>query len=169
MDTKIDNTGYSFSERENIREIYKKVEPGKPMTPYLFDLKLSNIEHLTWNLLRGFPYTRNFKPEYPIGRYFVDFGDPVHKVAIECDSKEFHKDKTKDKKRQDEIISMGWKVIRFPSSAILSMIYENRILPLYEYEEIDECQMKSLIEENKGKCIACYLMSDEFKKLMKAI
>jgi hypothetical protein len=29
-------------------------------------------------------------PQYPVGRYFVDFGNPVHKVAIECDGARWH-------------------------------------------------------------------------------
>ena len=143
------------------------MEPGDKSTPYLFDLKLSSIENLTWNSLRELPYTRNFKPEYPIGKYFVDFGDPVFKIAIECDSKKFHKNKEKDRKRQDDILSMGWRVIRFSSRMILSMIYENKIIPLYESGEIDESELIELVEKNKENCIGCYLRSSEFKTLMK--
>jgi very-short-patch-repair endonuclease len=51
-------------------------------------------------------------PQYPIGRYFADFANPVAKVAIECDGKEFHKNVEKDSKRQSEIESMGWHVYR---------------------------------------------------------
>ena len=41
-----------------------------------------------------------FYPQYPIGKYFVDFADPVKKIVIECDGKKYHQDKEKDKRRQ---------------------------------------------------------------------
>jgi len=51
-------------------------------------------------------------PQYPVGKYFVDFGNPVAKVAIECDGKAFHMDRAKDDLRQSEIEAMGWTVYR---------------------------------------------------------
>jgi hypothetical protein len=55
-----------------------------------------------------------FYPQYPVGRVFVDFGNPVAKVAIECDGAEFHKDWRKDEARDTELARMGWTVYRFP-------------------------------------------------------
>jgi len=51
-------------------------------------------------------------PQWPVGRFFVDFANPVAKVAIECDGKAFH-DVERDAKRQGEIEAMGWAVYRF--------------------------------------------------------
>lgn len=50
-------------------------------------------------------------PQYPVGRFFVDFANPVAKVAIECDGADFH-DAEKDAARDKELRSMGWIVYR---------------------------------------------------------
>jgi very-short-patch-repair endonuclease len=53
-----------------------------------------------------------FYPQFPIGRFFADFANPVARVAIECDGKEFHLDREADERRQAEIEAMGWTVYR---------------------------------------------------------
>lgn len=53
-------------------------------------------------------------PQFPVGRYFVDFGNPVAKVAIECDGKDFHQDKAKDAARDADLAQLGWTVFRIP-------------------------------------------------------
>lgn len=51
-------------------------------------------------------------PQYPVDRFFVDFGNPVAKVAIECDGAQWHADKSKDAQRQSAIEAKGWTVYR---------------------------------------------------------
>lgn len=51
-------------------------------------------------------------PQYPVGKVFVDFANPVAKVAIECDGKEFHQDVRKDIERDRLLESLGWRVYR---------------------------------------------------------
>lgn len=51
-------------------------------------------------------------PQYPVGCYFVDFGNPVVQVAIECDGAKWHQDADKDLARQRAIEAMGWRVYR---------------------------------------------------------
>jgi len=51
-------------------------------------------------------------PQYPVDRFFVDFANPVAKVAVECDGRDFHVDKEKDKRRDDILSAIGWKVYR---------------------------------------------------------
>jgi hypothetical protein len=48
-------------------------------------------------------------PQYPVGRFFVDFANPVAKVAIE-----YHLDRAKDQARDAELAGMGWTVYRIP-------------------------------------------------------
>ncbi|PZX29445.1 uncharacterized protein DUF559 [Cupriavidus phytorum] len=43
----------------------------------------------------------------------MDFGNPVIKIAIECDGAQYH-DAGKDAKRDAELLEMGWRVIRIP-------------------------------------------------------
>jgi very-short-patch-repair endonuclease len=51
-------------------------------------------------------------PQYPVGRFFVDFANPAAKVAVECDGAAWHTDAEKDRARQAEIGKMGWSVYR---------------------------------------------------------
>jgi len=51
-------------------------------------------------------------PQYPVDRFFVDFGNPVAKVAIECDGAAFHLDKAKDAERDRILAALGWTVHR---------------------------------------------------------
>ena len=57
-------------------------------------------------------------PQLPVGRYFVDFGNPVARVAIECDGKDFH-DECRDSLRDAELSRSGWRVWRVPGWACL--------------------------------------------------
>lgn len=52
-------------------------------------------------------------PQFPVGRYFVDFGNPVARVALECDGASFH-DANKDAARDAELNKLGWTVLRIP-------------------------------------------------------
>lgn len=68
------------------------------------------IENDMWGELRsaGLP---SFWPQLPVGRYFVDFGNPVLKIAIECDGQEFH-NPADDFIRDSELATMGWQTFR---------------------------------------------------------
>jgi very-short-patch-repair endonuclease len=70
------------------------------------------IEFSLWQDIRG--YGLDLWPQLPVGRFFVDFGNPVARVAIECDGKQWHRDKAKDAARDQELEEMGWRVIRIP-------------------------------------------------------
>jgi very-short-patch-repair endonuclease len=52
-------------------------------------------------------------PQFPVGRYFVDFGNPAARIAIECDGKAFH-DVEKDAARDADLNRLGWTVLRIP-------------------------------------------------------
>lgn len=85
------------------------------LDPYEWDtpksgIRLTPIEAAVWEELRNQDVV--MYPQYPVGRYFVDFGNPVAKVAIECDGAAWHKDVEKDSRRQSEIVSMGWRMYR---------------------------------------------------------
>lgn len=71
---------------------------------------LTPIEYNVWSDIKylGLP----FYPQFPVGRYFIDFADPIKKIGIEVDSKQWHTDKDKDEKRQKELEKLGWRIIR---------------------------------------------------------
>lgn len=103
-----------------IRDAYAVVAPdlmrGIKHSPYDLgvDWKMSPIEKLVWSDIRflGLP----LYPQFPVGRYFIDFADPYRKIGIEVDSIQWHQDKEKDAKRQREIENMGWKIFRITSA-----------------------------------------------------
>ena len=90
----------------SIMENYPKTDPN------FFDWTsiMSVAEKFVWSEIRsiGLPMF----PQFPVLGYFVDFADPVKKIAIEVDGREFHKDYAKDNKRQREIESGGWTFYR---------------------------------------------------------
>jgi hypothetical protein len=87
------------------------------------------------------PIIRGLVCQYPIGRYRVDFAIPDEKIAIEIDGREFHSTAdqlTKDARRQREIQSLGWTVIRFSGSEIYENAYicANKIRNLIGIREL---------------------------------
>lgn len=100
-----------FSILKEIKENYKIWKPrSDPYSFYNWLNFLTPIEHNVWANIRylGIP----FYPQFPVGKYFIDFADPIKKIAIEVDGKEWHKDKLKDKLRDSNLNKMGWQVIR---------------------------------------------------------
>lgn len=88
------------------------------VSPYSWEVdagvSLTPIESAMWSDLRMEGAV--FYPQYPALGYFLDFANPVAKVAIECDGKAFHKDKAKDALRDAKLAEHGWKVYRFTGS-----------------------------------------------------
>jgi len=119
-----------------ILQYYKMAEPailnGTRIGPYGIGLDnyLTPIERALWNDIRcmGLP----FYMQYPVGRRFVDFGDPVYQIAIEADGKEFHtpeKDAAKDRDLERE----GWRVFRVTGhDCMYARAPLAEILPMYE-------------------------------------
>lgn len=99
-----------------LRRLYAYLTPrllaGERWSPYLWDWApvFTPIERDIWFSIRsiGLP----FFPQYPILRFFVDFADPVTRLVIECDGKQWH-DEKKDAARDTLIKAEGWRVFRF--------------------------------------------------------
>ena len=69
------------------------------------------IEAAAWSDIRsaGLPLW----PQLPVGRFFLDFGNPVTKVALECDGRQWHSAE-KDAPRDAWLRARGWTVFRVP-------------------------------------------------------
>lgn len=69
------------------------------------------IEQEAWYHIRraGLPLW----PQLPVAGFFLDFGNPVAKVALECDGAGFH-DPKKDAARDRKLASLGWTIYRAP-------------------------------------------------------
>lgn len=80
---------------------------------------LSPIEEAMWAEIRYEGAV--LYPQHPVGNFFVDFGHPLARVAIECDGKRWHMDREKDATRQRAIEAFGWKVYRLTGRDCFSL------------------------------------------------
>lgn len=134
-----------------IREIYRLEQPSIEAgmyDPYIVDWPslFTPIEREMWCSIRVFGGLRFF-PQYPVGRFFVDFGDPWTKVAIECDGAQWH-NAEKDAARDKALREIGWITHRIKGrdcfaddeerkscGALLRSLY---FTPHHESDEIEE-------------------------------
>ena len=126
---------YTFKDRKIIRDYYLN---NTKYDTYFFDFYsyMTIIEHNVWHDIRinRLP----FYQQYPIWKYFVDFADPIKRIVIEADWKEYHKDIEKDNIRQKEIEDLWWKVYRVKWCASFTecdIDYE-----LYDKEDYDSIE-----------------------------
>lgn len=141
-----------------IRESYKTWKPRScPYSYYDWSSIFTPIEDNVWGDIRllGLP----FYPQFPVGRYFIDFADPVNKIGIEVDGREWHQDIEKDLKRQKEIESMGWKIIRIQGRKTFKTYedyfpedFEEKLYDKYEEEEDRKIQREYYREEYITEC-----------------
>lgn len=74
-------------------------------------IKMTPIEDCLWHDIRNLNAV--LYPQWPVAGFFVDFANPVAKVAIECDGAAYHQDKEKDARRDATLRELGWYVYRF--------------------------------------------------------
>lgn len=75
-------------------------------------------------------------PQVPVGGYFVDFGDPIRKIALEADGRDWH-DRDKDTARDGDLwANHGWRVYRVKGYQTMP-----RSRPETPWEDPDFCRM----------------------------
>lgn len=130
------------------KKIFERYERSKSVSrwidPYClgydFMSYFTHIEMMAWQALRCYGKAP-FYPQYPVGKYFLDFGNPIVKIGIECDGKDFHTDKKRDYNRDRDLQELGWDIYRVSGSDC------NRIVYLYEHsQDMDE----RAVSENKN-------------------
>lgn len=113
----------NYQERwELIRETYKgKIDEimssgVNGCSPYFLDWEsiFTPIEEYAWAAIRGVGFCPMY-PQFPVKNYFIDFANPILKVGLECDGKDWH-DKEKDRERDMELASDGWEIYRVSGS-----------------------------------------------------
>ena len=110
-----------------IRELYKRIDVSH-YNPYPFDtidwtMILTPIEDRAWDEIRYLCLP--FWPQYPIGRYFADFADPIKKIVVECDGRSFHDNKHElDARRDLWMTSDGWRVYRISGQDCARIVTE---------------------------------------------
>lgn len=90
--------------KQNIRQM---------VDPYMVDWSkiFTPIEEDAWQSIRY--YGLPLYPQYPVGRYFLDFASPYLKLGVEMDGKEFH-NADKDHARDLDLLNQGWIIYRIP-------------------------------------------------------
>lgn len=91
---------------------------------------LTPIERRVWSDIRD--HRLPLFPQFPVGKYFVDFGNPEHCIAVECDGYQWHQDKEKDQRRDAELARLGWRVVRIPGWMCTLEPYEINGKPLWD-------------------------------------
>lgn len=97
-----------------IRKHYAQAMPGIEQgdgDPYDIAIDMTPIEAAVWTDLRGAGLP--FFPQVPALSYFLDFADPVKKINIECDGKQWH-DRSADNLRDARLRAAGWTIYRLP-------------------------------------------------------
>lgn len=123
-----------------IRESYKFWTPRSDPYAYFDWLTIfSPIEKLVWNEIRalGLP----FYPQFPVSNYFIDFADPVKKIALEVDGAKWHYDIVKDDKRQKEIEKLGWKFFRVTGSQVMNDVQKQD----YNEDDFDQVYESEMV------------------------
>lgn len=95
-----------------IRDAYALMLPRimeGPVNPYFLDWDFTPIERLAWMDIRGGGLP--LYPQFPVGRVFLDFADPVLKIGVELDGAAYHEDK-RDLARDKVLVEQGWKIFR---------------------------------------------------------
>lgn len=98
---------------ESVNDLILQSPPNEwAIDPYAWDgyITMTPIESAMWENIRE--ANAVMYPQYPVGKFFVDFANPVAKVAIECDGAAFHMDKAKDAARDHDLQKMGWVTYR---------------------------------------------------------
>jgi very-short-patch-repair endonuclease len=109
----------SWTQWDAIRSAWDVQRPailaGIRVSPYFYKWSMTPIEAAAWQALRehGLP----LYPQCPVGDLFIDFGDPVQRIGLELDGKDFH-DYERDKSRDIALWRVhGWRIIRIGGSA----------------------------------------------------
>lgn len=147
-----------------IRSLYRaymRMDDGFPqIDPYTLGIyeHFTAIERAVWQDIRS-TARMNFLPQFPVGRFFVDFGDPARNIAIEADGKQFH-DADRDRARDSELFSShGWRVFRVsgaetirvlqsPSEFIASSIERTERRP--NKEQLDDVARRYYMTTSEG-------------------
>ena len=130
----------------NIENLKKRKEVKQPESP------------IEWKLMKWLhQYGMEFIAQYDIPPYRADFAIPALKAVVECDGREFHTGDDRvayDKKRDEYMEKLGWKIFRFTGSEIHnhpSECVKKIISSVYaERESHEEMQYRKSYELNES-------------------
>lgn len=130
-----------FAMLNGVREAYIQNWTGEErQSPYKFGEwfeYMTPIERNVWSDIRhlGLP----FYPQFPVGKYYIDFADPFRKIAIEVDGR-IHDDelaRQRDRAKEAFLRGRGWHVLRIPGYTTYKCRIDYEINDYYD-DHIDE-------------------------------
>jgi len=115
----VHNKGVKEKIQKTLIKTYKErpeiLENRKPSGVNQFSSEFTSIEQPIADLLKE--YQIPFKHNTKVGRYFPDFIINSN-VIIECDGEYWHRDKHKEKKRDDYLMKKGYQVFHLSGKEI---------------------------------------------------
>lgn len=123
----------AFSARKKTQE-YSKINKGV--------MNLSEVR--MWMMLKNAKY--NFRRQQTIGNFIVDFASLSHKIVIEIDGISHEEKGMYDTRRDDFILSHGYKILRFvgmvpyPNDDIMGFVWS-------KVQELEQGDVQSITIE----------------------
>ncbi len=114
---------------KNLKEYARKLRNNSTLAEVILWDKV-----LKQKQLKGYPFLR----QRPIGNYIVDFFCKYLKMIIELDGTIHRFQKIKDKKREEDLIKMGYHIIRFHNQEIQNNLHNVRISLEHYIEGLEE-------------------------------
>ena len=104
---------------------------------------------------RGYDKKYLIQKEYSVFPYFIDFAFVDIKLAIEIDGSQHLEPERleKDKKKDELLISMNWKVIRIAEYIVKSdwTAIDQVLLPIFSNQKVSQWQRVGIISEPRSK------------------
>lgn len=108
----------------------------------------SPIEENAWYSIRSFGKVPLY-PQFPVDKYYVDFGNPYVRIGIECDGAQYHQNKEKDLVRDKVLWESGWRIYRISGSDCNRVVSENYFnINDFDDEEKKLAILKEFYERN---------------------
>lgn len=96
---------------------------------------MTDAERLLWSRIRrkqlkGYQFYR----QKPIENYVVDFSCPTGKLIVELDGSQHYQEEgmRKDRKRDQYLSRLGFRVLRFPSTEVFENL-DGIVLQIYDH------------------------------------
>jgi hypothetical protein len=75
---------------------------------------LTTIEQYAWMVIEA-KGRMPLYPQYPVGRFVIDFANPNRKIGVELDGRDFH-DRDRDTERDQILKRLGYTIVRITGS-----------------------------------------------------
>ena len=82
--------------------------------------EMTEAEEKLWEKLRRKKFSgHKFRRQHLVGPYIVDFYCPARKLVIEVDGPIHETRQAYDQKREDDLVGLGFRIIRFKNKEVL--------------------------------------------------